>query len=224
MKRSVIIVAGGSGQRMGAQMPKQFLLLAGMPVLMHAIRQFHCFDPGMPLVVALPPAHISTWTQLCAEHRFTIPHTVTAGGGTRFDSVKKALHALPGTDWIAVHDGVRPLVSPALIARCFETALKHGAAVPVIPLSNSLRMLEAGGNHSVLRENYCIVQTPQIFRARWLKNAYRAPCCPSFTDDASVVEAAGYKIALAEGSRENIKITEPVDLKIAELLVPGFCS
>jgi 2-C-methyl-D-erythritol 4-phosphate cytidylyltransferase len=208
---------------MGMQTPKQFLLLAGMPVLMHAIRQFHYFDPAMPLIVALPPAHIPTWTQLCAGRRFTVAHTVTAGGGTRFDTVKKALHALPETDWIAVHDGVRPLVSPALIARCFETAVKHGAAAPAIPLSDSLRLLEAGGNHSVLRENYCIVQTPQIFRAEWLKNAYRAPYCPAFTDDASVVEAAGYKIALAEGSRENIKITEPADLKIAELLMSDFC-
>lgn len=221
MKRSVIIVAGGNGRRMGTQVPKQFLLLAGMPVLMHAIRRFHYFDPGMPLTVALPPAHIPTWTQLCAEHRFTVAHTVTAGGDTRFDSVKKALHALPETEWIAVHDGVRPLVSPALIARCFEMAVKHGAVAPVIPPSDSLRMLEAGGSRSVPREDYCIVQTPQIFRAGWLKNAYRAPFCPAFTDDASVVEAAGYHVALAEGSRENIKITEPIDLKIAELLIPN---
>ncbi|MDR2802174.1 MAG: 2-C-methyl-D-erythritol 4-phosphate cytidylyltransferase, partial [Prevotellaceae bacterium] len=119
MKRSVIIVAGGGGQRMGTQVPKQFLLLAGMPVLMHTIRQFHRFDPSMPLVVALPPAHIPMWTQLCAGRQFTIAHTVTVGGGTRFASVKNALDALPETEWIAVHDGVRPLVSQELIARCF---------------------------------------------------------------------------------------------------------
>ncbi|MDR0582659.1 MAG: 2-C-methyl-D-erythritol 4-phosphate cytidylyltransferase [Prevotellaceae bacterium] len=219
MKRSVIIVAGGNGRRMGMQTPKQFLLLAGLPVLMHAIRRFHHFDPAMPLVVALPPAHIPTWAQLCAEHRFTVAHTVTAGGDTRFDSVKKALQALPETEWIAVHDGVRPLVSPALIARCFETAVQHGAAVPVVPLSDTLRMLEAGGSRGVPREDYCMVQTPQVFRAGWLKNAYRTPFRPAFTDDASVVEAAGYRVSLAEGSRENIKITEPVDLKIAELLI-----
>ncbi|MDR3350621.1 MAG: 2-C-methyl-D-erythritol 4-phosphate cytidylyltransferase [Prevotellaceae bacterium] len=219
MKRSVIIVAGGSGQRMGTKIPKQFLLLAGMPVLMHAIRRFHAFDPAMPLIVALPPAHIPTWTQLCAEHCFTIAHTVTAGGGTRFESVKKALDAVHDTEWIAVHDGVRPLVSPTLIARCFETAALHGAAAPVVPLADSVRMREAGGSRSVLRDNYCIVQTPQIFRAEWLKHAYRTPFSTAFTDDASVVEAAGYPIALSEGSRENIKITDALDLKIAEQLL-----
>lgn len=201
---------------MGMPVPKQFLLLAGMPVLMHAIRQFHRFDDAMPVVVALPPAHIPTWTQLCGEHHFTIAHTVVAGGGTRFDSVKNALAVLPDAEWIAVHDGVRPLAPPAVIARCFEAAAQHGAATPVVPLTDSVRKLEADGSHSVPRENYCIVQTPQVFRADWLKDAYRAPFRPAFTDDASVVEAAGHKITLVEGSRENIKITEAIDLRIAE--------
>jgi 2-C-methyl-D-erythritol 4-phosphate cytidylyltransferase len=136
--------------------------------------------------------------------------------------VKNALDALPETEWIAVHDGVRPLVSQELIARCFETAAQHGAAVPVVPLSDSIRLREAGGSRSVPREDYCIVQTPQVFRAEWLKDAYRAPFRPSFTDDASAVEAAGYSIALTGGSRSNIKITEPLDLAMAEFLISNF--
>jgi 2-C-methyl-D-erythritol 4-phosphate cytidylyltransferase len=206
---------------MGAPTPKQFLLLAGMPVLMHTIRRFHLFDPAMPLVVTLPPAHLSTWTELCAVHRFRLPHTVTPGGGTRFDSVKKALDALPPTEWIAIHDGVRPFVSPELIARCFDAAEQHGAAAPALPPADSLRLRENGHSRHVPRENYCMVQTPQVFRAEWLKNAYRAPFHPAFTDDAAVVEAAGYPVALVEGSRENLKITEPLDLDIAEILVKG---
>jgi 2-C-methyl-D-erythritol 4-phosphate cytidylyltransferase len=201
---------------MGTQMPKQFLLLAGMPVLMHAIRQFHRFDNAMPVVVALPSAHIPTWTQLCREHHFTIAHTVVAGGDTRFESVKNALAAVRDAEWIAVHDGVRPLVPPAVIARCFEAAAQHGAAVPIVPLTNSIRKLDTGGSRSVPRENYCIVQTPQVFRTGWLHDAYSTPYRPSFADDASVVEAAGHTITLVEGSRENIKITEAIDLRIAE--------
>jgi 2-C-methyl-D-erythritol 4-phosphate cytidylyltransferase len=204
---------------MGTQLPKQFLLLAGMPVLMHAIRQFHRFDDALQVVVALPPAHIPTWTKLCGEHHFTIAHTVVAGGDTRFDSVKNALAAVRDAEWIAIHDGVRPLVSPAVIARCFEAATQHGAAAPVVPLTDSIRKLEAGSSHNVPRENYCIVQTPQVFRADWLYDAYRAPYRPEFTDDASVVEAAGHKIALVESSRDNIKITEAIDLRIAEQLL-----
>jgi 2-C-methyl-D-erythritol 4-phosphate cytidylyltransferase len=204
--------------RMGTEMPKQFLLLAGIPVLMHTIRQFHRFDQAMPIIVALPQAHFQTWQQLCTEHAFAVAHTVVAGGATRFASVKNALAVLPEAALVAVHDGVRPCVPAPLIVRCFDTAAQHGAAVPVMPVPDSIRCRESSGkSYSVPREKYCLVQTPQVFRTDWLKDAYYlASCNPAFTDDAAVVEAAGYPITLTEGCRENIKITEAVDLKIAE--------
>ena len=221
-KKTVIIVAGGGGVRMGAKIPKQFLLLAGKPILMHTITQFFLFDSSISIVIVLPEAYVSQWKQLCDEYKFAIPHTIVVGGDTRFQSVKNALSKIFDTDLIAVHDGVRPLISQSIITRCFEVAAEFGSAVPVVPMLDSLRQQTNDTSCNVLRENYFLVQTPQIFRSDWLSQAYEKPYDSSFTDDASVVETAGYKMKLTEGSRENIKITEPLDLKIAALLLADF--
>ncbi|MDR1680299.1 MAG: 2-C-methyl-D-erythritol 4-phosphate cytidylyltransferase [Prevotellaceae bacterium] len=213
--RCVIIVAGGQGLRMGAGIPKQFLPLSGRPLLMHAMTPFIRYDAAIAIVVALPAAHIDRWQQLCEACRFAVPHRTVAGGDTRTASVRNAL-AVADADFIAVHDGVRPLVSVDVIARSFDTAALHGSAVPVIPVTDSLRKKTGDASHSIPRENICAVQTPQVFRADWLRIAYKDTADAVFTDDASAVEAAGFALKLIDGSRDNIKITEPDDLPVAE--------
>lgn len=221
MKYATVIVAGGSGKRMGGDIPKQFMPLAGKPVLMHTVGLFHAFNSGMFIVVVLPKEHLATWHSLCEQHAFSIPHVVVSGGSERFHSVSNALSVLPeGIDIVAVHDGVRPFASPDTIARAFTAAEKYGAAIPVVPITDSLRYIEAGGeSHAVNRSDFRAVQTPQCFRTDLLKKAYGTGFSPFFTDDASVVEASGNKIVLTEGNSENIKITTPVDLAIAEIIV-----
>ncbi|MDR2361428.1 MAG: 2-C-methyl-D-erythritol 4-phosphate cytidylyltransferase [Prevotellaceae bacterium] len=219
--RSVIIVAGGVGQRMGASIPKQFLPLAGRPLLMHTITQFVRYDATLFIVVALPAAHIDRWQRLCDEYRFATPHRIVAGGDSRAASVRNALSRLPDTDFIAVHDGVRPLTPVDVIARCFATAARYGSAVPVVPVTDSLRKQTADDSYDIPRDGIVTVQTPQVFRADRLRDAYArtADNTAAFTDDASVVQTAGYDITLTEGSRENIKITTPADLPVADALL-----
>lgn len=213
MKKAVVIVAGGKGLRMGADIPKQFLPIDGMPILMHTIRRFYDYGSGIYIVVVLPSDQHTYWQQLCQQHQFTIPHTVTSGGTERFHSVLNGLQCVPcDTDIIAVHDGVRPFVSSQVIDRCFSAAIEHGAAIPVIDIVETLRHVTPDGSNTVPRNEYKLVQTPQTFSASLLREAYRQPFSPSFTDDASVVEAYGHAITLVQGNRENIKITTPSDL------------
>ena len=219
MEKTVIIVAGGRGERMGSAVPKQFLPLCGTPVLMHTLRAFAGYDPRMELVVVLPEAQMERWQHLCTEHRFTLPHHVVAGGDSRFHSVRNGLAACPSAGLIAVHDGVRPLVTRDTIGRCFDCAGRTGAAIPVVPLADSLRQVDEGGSHACDRARYRLVQTPQAFRAEVLHRAYAQPFSPAFTDDASVVEAAGHPVSLVEGNRENIKLTTPVDLEMARAIL-----
>ena len=215
MRKTVIIVAGGKGKRMSSDVPKQFLLIEGLPVLMHTIEAFYRYDETIQIIVVLPESEHSRWQNLCREHKFTVPHEVVGGGQERFHSVKNGLEKATG-DIIAVHDGVRPLVSVELIERCFSAAAIHKAIVPVTEIVDSLRILENGKNR-ILDRNICkIVQTPQVFEARILKKACLQEYNKNFTDDASVVEKSGEKITLVEGERQNIKITTPADLKIAE--------
>lgn len=224
MQRHVIIVAGGKGLRMGADIPKQFLPIQGRPLLMHTLETFHSFDAALSLTLVLPPAQQDYWRQLCREHDFHIPHQIADGGETRFQSVSNGLAALSeATDdaLVAVHDGVRPFVAPSVIEACFESAALHGAALPVVPVVETLRHLDGDtltATHTVPRSEYRLVQTPQTFRLGLLREAYRQPYDDAFTDDASVVEALGHPITLVEGNRENIKITTPFDLTIAEAL------
>lgn len=216
---TTIIVAGGKGERMQSEMPKQFIELRSLPILMHTIRVFYDFDAAMKLIVVLPETEIENWRALCKKHAFNINHDVVSGGQTRFESVSNGL-ALAGSEGIvAIHDGVRPLVSPETIGRCFDAAGSFGAAIPVMQPVESLRMITAEGSVAVDRNRYRMVQTPQVFRAEIIQNAYRQPFNPLFTDDASVVEHAGYPIGLVEGNAENIKITLPADLLWAENLI-----
>ncbi|MDR1678198.1 MAG: 2-C-methyl-D-erythritol 4-phosphate cytidylyltransferase [Prevotellaceae bacterium] len=223
MKKHVVIVAGGKGERMNAEMPKQFLLLGGKPVLMHTVSAFYNYDKEMAIVVVLPEAQIESWQNLCKTHGFTVPHRIVTGGATRFHSVKNGLEAVNEADsLIAVHDGVRPFVSRSTIDRCFRLANERGSVVPVTAVVESLRFVDENGSSAVNRADYRLVQTPQVFRTRLLKQAYRQEFSPQFTDDASVIESFGEKVFLCEGNEENIKITTPFDLKMAEILLDGF--
>lgn len=223
MKKYVIIVAGGKGLRMGGEVPKQFLPIGGKPVLMRTVEAFYQTDAETGIVLVLPQEQQSYWKNLCCQYDFRIPYILADGGCTRFHSVRNGLQAIPDEDsdtLIAVHDGVRPFVSPRVIQECFEAATRWGAVVPVLDMVDSVRQLsEDGGSMAVDRSCLKLVQTPQTFRADILKNAYRQEFTERFTDDASVVEASGVSVALVSGNRENIKITTPFDLKIAEALL-----
>lgn len=219
-KHTILIVAGGRGTRMGGPQPKQFLELAGRPVLMHTLEAFDHWDASARLIVVLPEDQIDTWKRLCEAHAFVRAHHVVAGGETRFHSVRNGLDAVASDGLIAVHDGVRPLVAPSVIAACFAAAADGGAAVPVVPVVESVREVDAdGGSRPVDRARLRVVQTPQVFRADVLRAAYRLPYDPRFTDDASVVEASGMAVRLVPGNRENIKLTTPMDLLLAEQLM-----
>ena len=215
----VVIVAGGSGKRMGADTPKQFLLLAGRPVLMHTIEKFKEFNEAIEIITVLPENQLRYWNELQKKHSFEIPHTLVKGGAKRFISVRNGLEFVRGPGLVAIHDGVRPLVSHETIKRCFETAEKYGNAIPVITPADSLRLETDKGNTPVNRLNVKQVQTPQVFDIDLIKNAYKQVFDPSFTDDATVLEKTGEKIHMVDGNRENIKITNPEDLIIVQTLL-----
>jgi 2-C-methyl-D-erythritol 4-phosphate cytidylyltransferase len=219
MKRTVIIVAGGKGVRMGGGLPKQFVPLQGQPLLMHTLNVFHQWDAAAEILLVIPEGQVSYWTMLCKELNCTIPHRIVYGGETRFHSVRNGLSETEGDGIIAVHDGVRPFVSPDVISSCFTAAEAFGAAIPVVPVIESVREINGGDSRPFDRNRLCVVQTPQVFRASLLRRAYEQPYDERFTDDASLVEAAGQAIRLVDGNRENIKITTPVDLKCAEFLL-----
>lgn len=220
MKRVVIIVAGGSGLRMGGEVPKQFLVIGGRPVLMHTIQKFHLYDKQMPIILVLPLGQVDYWHSLCVDYDFDIPCQLTYGGNTRFQSVQNGLSLVNQSDTlIAVHDGVRPFVSFQTLDNCFTGAGINGNAIPVIDAFESVRLLDSLGSHAIDRNSVKLVQTPQVFCGSQLIEAYNQPFQHFFTDDASVVEAAGQQIFLTEGNRENIKLTTPFDLKIAQLLL-----
>ena len=215
----VIIVAGGKGERMKAVVPKQFLEIKGRPILMYTLEVFHNFDPEIQIVLVLPADQIDVWKSLCKKHAFTLTHTIECGGSTRFHSVKNGLTAVSIPSLVAVHDGVRPLVSVETINACFDAASEYGTAVPVIDAIDSIRKITENGSVSVNRSEYKFVQTPQVFDGELLIKAYRQEFSENFTDDASVVEAMGAKMHLVTGNRENIKITTEMDLILANQLM-----
>lgn len=218
MSKTVIIVAGGKGLRMGGEIPKQFFLLKGQPVIMRTIKQFTSAIPGIKVVIVLPEKQIEYWKSLCSEHKFQIDHQIAIGGETRFHSVKSGLDFVQG-GLVAVHDAVRPLVSEQTINTCFTEAEKNGNAIPVIPINDSVRKMEGEHNTLVNREQHKIVQTPQVFKTSILKDAFNQGYQDSFTDDASVIESSGVRVNLVPGNFENIKITRPSDLQIAEVFL-----
>lgn len=213
-----IITAGGIGKRMGGSIPKQFLLLNGKPLLMHTIERIHHFDASAELIVTLPEDYLKDWEEMCEKYSFQIKHDVIPGGEERFDSIKNALELASG-EWIAVHDGVRPFPGRQVLTELVKTVKTHRAVIPVVPVKESLRLVEGESSAAVQRNHYQIVQTPQIFEGKLLKKAYEQKYTHSFTDDASVVESIGARVHLISGNDENIKITNPVDLKLAEILL-----
>ncbi len=221
LNKYAVIVAGGNGTRMLSTVPKQFIILAGLPVLMHTIKAFNDADSSINIILVLPDAQIYFWKQLCVKYNFEIDHQIVEGGETRFHSVKNALVRVDKESLIAIHDGVRPLVSASIINRIFETAAMKGNAVPVVPLRESIRFLKDGKSEAVNRVNYRLVQTPQCFTSSILQEAYKQELQETFTDDASVAEANGTIINLIEGDFRNIKITTPDDLVIAESFFKG---
>ncbi len=220
LQTGVVIVAGGSGRRMGAALPKQFLLLGGLPVLAHTIRNFAKALSGAPIVVVLPADRVDFWRDYAA--RFEVPrHKVVAGGAERFHSVRNGIGALPmDTEWIAVQDGVRPLGSVEMIRRTVLTAQQTGSAVPVVAATDSYRRVtDDGRSEAVDRKPLRQVQTPQVFRAGDLRYAYEQPFDPAFTDDATMVERTGVRITLCKGERTNLKITTREDLVVAAAIL-----
>ncbi len=216
MKKFALIVAGGSGLRMGKEVPKQFLVLAGKPLLMHTIETFFTYDPDVEVILVLPASQFAFWDNLCEQYQFHYPVRIVPGGPFRFYSVKNGLDAIMDEGIVFIHDGVRPLVSCETIGHCYETALEKGNAVPVVPVSESVRWLGDKGNEVLDRNRIRLIQTPQTFRVSLIQKAYSFPFNEKFTDDASVLENAGHEIFLTEGNRENIKITWPEDMETAE--------
>jgi 2-C-methyl-D-erythritol 4-phosphate cytidylyltransferase len=219
MKKYVLIVAGGLGLRINAGTPKQFIVAGGKPLLMHTIQNFFEYDSKTEIIVVLPENQIETWKNLCSQHSFGIKHRICPGGERRFDSVSNGLTEIKGNGIVFIHDGVRPFVSHDTLSRCFETASNHGNAIPVYPVTESLRKLDFGKNISVDRSKYYTVQTPQTFKVSLIKKAYNQEYSPLFTDDASVLESIGKSINLVDGNPENIKITYPHDLLFSEILL-----
>ncbi len=220
MKKYVIIVAGGKGLRMGGEIPKQFIPVKGKPVLMHTLEAFYAYDNQIELIVVLPVAQQDYWKQLCVQYGFTLPHRIADGGETRFHSVRNGLRLVDGEGIVGVHDGVRPFVSQEVIASCYDMAVLKHAVIPVIDVVETIRhIVSAEDSETVPRDCYKLVQTPQVFTTEVLKRAYAQEYIPAFTDDASVVEALGLPVYLVAGNRENIKLTTPFDLKVAEVLI-----
>ena len=229
----VVIVAGGKGLRMGSDIPKQFLPIGGRPVLMRTIERFQAYSPTLQIILVLPKAQQDYWQQLCCEYHFPLPseeaegsfYLLADGGETRFHSVQHGLALIPddAEGVVGVHDGVRPFPSIEVIRNCYETAREQKAVIPVIPVVETLRHISPStlfpSSQTVPRGDYRLVQTPQCFDIQLLKAANRQPYNDGFTDDASVVEAYGHPITLVEGNRENIKITTPYDITVAEAII-----
>lgn len=221
MKLYALIVAGGSGKRMGAEVPKQFLELGGRPLLMHTIEQFLRFDESIEIITVLPENQIRHWVELQERYSFKVMQTMVKGGKSRFHSVRNGLEFIECPGLVAIHDGVRPFVSNETIKRCFDTAQRLGNAIPVIPPSDTLRITTDESSKPLDRLKVRLVQTPQVFNCDLIKEAYKQDFHPEFTDDAMVLEKMGMKINLVEGNRENIKITNPEDMLISNAFLSG---
>ena len=215
MKKTALIVAGGNGSRMESDMPKQFILLAGKPILMHTIEAFDQCNVSN-IIVVLPINQIDFWKELCTEFSFNLPHQIVAGGASRFESVQNGLLRCNEEDLVAIHDGVRPFITTEIINNSFDVAAQKGNAVAAVRLKDSIRKVDLLGNKNVNRDAYFLIQTPQTFKCNIIKEAYQAQDHINFTDDASVLEANGHAINLIPGDYKNIKITTPEDLLVAE--------
>lgn len=222
MKNYAVIVAGGSGSRMQANQPKQFMELAGLPILMHTIDAFFKSGLDMNIILVLPDEHLITWQDLISAHRYTTPHQLTTGGLTRFNSVKNGLDLISDEGIVAIHDGARPLVTTDIIQRTVTQAKSTGSGIAAVQVKDSIRQISNDGSSvGVDRNEFYTVQTPQTFDVALIKKAFNNTTLNNFTDDASVAEAFGEKIVMVEGSYDNLKITTPEDLKIAAAILAG---
>ena len=219
MQQYVIIVAGGKGQRMGMDLPKQFIDIAGRPVMMHTINAFYNYNNEIKIVVAVEAGSIKLWGDLCRAYHFDIQHTVVAGGDTRFQSVKNGLMAVGDEGFVAIHDAVRPLIEKKLIAEAFSRAEIYLAAVPVVPVHDTIRNIIGDSATALERNDLRIVQTPQVFDINLIREAYRQPYDDSFTDDAEVLQATGARIHYFDGQASNIKITRKENLEVVDVLL-----
>jgi 2-C-methyl-D-erythritol 4-phosphate cytidylyltransferase len=219
MKEFAIIVAGGKGTRIKSKLPKQFLELNGLPVLMHTIQAFLRYTSSITIILVLPEDDFGTWEALCKKHSFSVPLILQHGGDSRFQSVKNGLSKITEDGLVAIHDGVRPLVSSDIIGASFRLASVHQSAVAAVRLKESIRMTDQDNTKAMDRSRFRMIQTPQTFHVALIKKAYEMKEDSSLTDDASVAERAGHVISLFEGSYDNIKITTPEDLILAEALL-----
>jgi len=219
MKKTVIIVAGGKGSRMKSEIPKQFLIINGLPILIHTINVFYNYNKQIEIILVLPENQINEWKKLCNKYLFKVKHNIIVGGKTRFHSVQNALKLINNDVLVAVHDGVRPLVCKNTIERCFKMAAEKGNAIPVIPIDESIRKIKNDINFPVNRNEFVKIQTPEVFISNILIEAFKQPYSEDFTACNNVVENTGYTIHLVDGNPENIKITNRYDFKVAECLI-----
>lgn len=219
MKKYAIIVAGGTGTRMKGDVPKQFMPLSGKPVILYSVEAFHAYDPTLEIILVIHSEYLTLWEQLVRNFKVSIPHQVVAGGETRFDSVKNGLGLVNHDGLIAVHDAARPIINKGFLESLFSAALTYGSAIPVLPVSDTIRVLDGNTSHQYDRTFLRAVQTPQIFKVSELQRAYTQSYQPTFTDDGSVMESAGFLLHLTEGRTDNIKITHPQDIAVAEVLI-----
>jgi 2-C-methyl-D-erythritol 4-phosphate cytidylyltransferase len=219
LKEYAIVVAGGKGTRIRSSVPKQYLELCGLPVLMHTLNAFYRYSQNISIILVLPKDDIQLWNELCRQHNFTKPYILQAGGDTRFQSVRNGLQKITGEGLVAIHDGVRPLVSEDIIGASFRLAAVHQSAVASVRLKESIRMTDQDKTRTMDRSRFRMIQTPQTFMVSIIRDAYQVKEQESLTDDASVAELAGHAISLFEGSYENLKITTADDLVVAEALM-----
>jgi len=221
MQKYIIIVAGGQGSRFKSEIPKQFVNLNGLPVLMHTISAFFAYQNSIEIIVVLPEEQIEYWKSLCTDYQFNIKHKIVTGGSTRFYSVKNGLSQIKNDGIVGIHDGVRPLIDVETISRCYQIAEKEGNAIPMVAPVDSMRKISDNGTNSYVdRQKYCLIQTPQVFKTELILKAFKQEYNVSFTDDASVLEALiPGSIKLVEGNRQNLKITTPEDLLYAESIL-----
>ncbi|MFN8887048.1 MAG: 2-C-methyl-D-erythritol 4-phosphate cytidylyltransferase [Cyclobacteriaceae bacterium] len=217
----VLIVAGGKGTRIKSVLPKQFLELNGKPILLHTLEAFYRYSEKIKVVLVLPEDDFGIWKSICEKYDFTKPVLLQKGGDSRFQSVKNGLSILEGEGLVAIHDGVRPLVSSDIIGASFRLAAVHQSAVAAVRLKESIRMTDQDNTKAMDRSKFRLIQTPQTFDLQLIKKPYEITEAASLTDDASVAERAGHIISLFEGSYENIKITTPEDLIVAKALMDG---